>query len=605
LNRARRSRRVLWWVGLIAFATVAAACTNGGTAGTTTTTAPATTSTQVPQTTTTTVATTTTSSATTGRGYGGEVIVADEQEPATLNPFLPGGDTIIGQAYFAGVQEVDGNTLELIPELVTELPTLANGGVVLNDDGTMTVNYQIRDEANWSDGYPITGDDFQFTLDTILDPDLPTDKTTYEDIVGTKVGPKTFSYTLSHPTILYEQLFSSIIPKHVVEGTDFANDWNDKMWPSAGPFVFDSWTKGESIRVVRNDKYWKFDPDTGQQLPYLDAVEFHFYPDTDSIVTAFKGREVDIIQPPSSPDLIADLRTLEPEGAAVEVLSGPLWEHLNFQFGPGRLERNPNSANANLDFRKGVAYAIDYDRIAGEILGNESQRLTSFLEPITPSLSTAAWSQYTYDPDIARQYFDKAKQELGVDTLSVVFTTTSNVDTRVKLSQLLAEMFADVGVDYQNQLEVSQVFFDETLNSGDWDMGEWAWRSSPGLSGAISLFDRFDPGSPSPDSSNYYRWGTTDSSISDDSTARFADIRNEMQQSVDPNVLVPLIQEGEQILADQVVIIPLYANLETAAVWADEVGGFKHNPTSASFTRHNPTSASFTWNIEEWYRADL
>jgi ABC-type transport system substrate-binding protein len=55
------------------------------------------------------------------------------------------------------------------------------------------------------------------------------------------------------------------------------------------------------------------------------------------------------------------------------------------------------------------------------------------------------------------------------------------------------------------------------------------------------------------------------------------------------------MQEGEQILADQVVIIPLYARLVTAAVWGDEVGGFKHNPTQASHT----------WNMEEWYRVDL
>ena len=55
------------------------------------------------------------------------------------------------------------------------------------------------------------------------------------------------------------------------------------------------------------------------------------------------------------------------------------------------------------------------------------------------------------------------------------------------------------------------------------------------------------------------------------------------------------MQEGEQILADQVVIIPLYARLVTAAVWGDEVGGFKHNPTQQSHT----------WNMEDWYRLDI
>mgnify|MGYP000290716011 CR=1 FL=1 len=82
---------------------------------------------------------------------GGSVVIGDDQVPPTLNPYAPGGDnfivSIIGQTYHAGVQEISGFTLELLPELVTELPTVANGGVALNDDGTMTVNYTIRDEA--------------------------------------------------------------------------------------------------------------------------------------------------------------------------------------------------------------------------------------------------------------------------------------------------------------------------------------------------------------------------------------------------------------------------------------------------------------------------
>ena len=525
--------------------------------------------------------------------------MADDQEPPTLNWAVPGGDnfivSIVGESYWAGVQQINGFTLELDPELVTELPTVGNGGVVINDDGTMTVNYQIRDEAVWSDGTPISGDDLQFTLDIIMDPDLPIDKTTYEDIVATEVGDKTFSYTLSQPSALYELIFSAIFPKHAIEGTDFTTDWNETMWPSAGPFVFDTWQKGEFIKVVRNENYWKTDPETGDQLPYLDSVVFRFIPETESIITAFKGREVDVIQPPPATETIEALQALEPEGAIVEVLSGPVWEHLNFQFGPGRLERNENSANENLNYRKGVAHTIDKDLIVDEILAGQVEPLDSFLEPVTPSISTGAWAQYDYNPETAMEYFETAKSELGVDELFTVFSTTSNNDARVKLSELFVNMFADVGVTYENQLEDSQLFFGETLDNGLWDLGEWAWVGSPGFSGAISLYDLFDPEAPPPDGGNYYRWGTEDSVVIDDNTARFAEIRDLLNQSVDPDELIPLMQEGEQILADQVVIFPLYARLVTAAVWGDEVGGFKHNPTQQGHT----------WNMEDWYRLDL
>ncbi len=603
MNRLWRSRKVLWFAALLAFALVAAACGDSDDGADETTAAP-TTAAAEEETTTTAAPTTeapaeTTTTADPGKQYGGEVVVADDQEPPTLNWAVPGGDNLIvariGEAYWAGVQQINGFTLELDPELVTELPTTSNGGVTVNDDGTMTVNYQIRDEAMWSDGTPISGADFQFTLDIILDPDLPIDKTNYTDITTTDVGDKTFSFTLAQPTAQYELMFSALIPKHAVEGSDFTTDWNETMWPSAGPFVFDSWQKGEFIKVVRNENYWKTDAETGQQLPYLDSVVLRFIPETESIITAFKGREVDIIQPPPATETIEALQALESEGAIVEVLSGPVWEHLNFQFGPGRLTKNENSSNENLNYRKGVAHTINTDLIVDEILAGQVEPLTSFLEPVTPTISTGAWAQYDYNVDTAMEYFETAKTELGVDSLSTVFSTTSNNDARVKLSELFVNMFADVGVEYENQLEDSQLFFGETLDNGNWDLGEWAWVGAPGFSGALSLYDLFDPESPPPEGGNYYRWGTEDSIAIDDNTARFAEIRDLLNESVDPDILIPLMQEGEKILADQVVIIPLYARLVTAAVWGDTVGGFKHNPTSQTDL----------WNMEEWYRLDL
>ncbi len=603
MTRLWRSRTVTWIGLLLAFTLIAAACGGDDEGGDTTTTTAApeeTTTTAAPETTTTTAAPeTTTTTAQNLKDYGGSVTVADDQEPPTLNPFVPGGTnfivSIVGQSYLSGVQEVDGFTLTLIPEQVTELPTTSNGGVVVNDDGTMTVSYQIRDEVVWADGTPVTGDDYQFTYDTIMDPDLPTIKDLYDQITSTEVGAKTFSFTMAAPTAQYELMFNFIIPKHDVEGSDFVNDWNDTMWVSAGPFEFVEWQKGEFIKVSRNANYWKIDNITGQTLPYLDEVVFRFIPETESIINAFRAREVDVIQPPPATETIEALQALEPEGALVEVLSGPVWEHLNFQFGPRRLDRNENSHNENLAYRQAVAHAIDKNLIVDEILAGQVEPLNSFVEAFSPALSTGAWKQYDYNVDTASALVDQAKTELGVDELFAVFSTTSNNDARVKLSELFVGMFNDVGITYENQLEDSQLFFGETFDSGFWDLGEWAWVGSPGFSGLISIFDVFDPEAPPPDGQNMYRWGTPDSVIIDENTARFAEIRDALNSSVDEEVLVPLIQEGENILADQVVIIPLYARLVTAAVWADEVQGFKHNPTDASHT----------WNMEEWYRVDL
>ena len=586
-----RRRTAMGW-SLLIVAIVLAACT-GQTSETTTTTVATTTTTTAPTTTTTS----TTVPAIT-RPYGGEAVIIESQEPPTLNAFLPGGDTlivsIIGQTYAAGVQEIDGNTLDLIPELVTELPTVENGGVVLNVDGTMTVKYQIVDDARWSDGTPLTGEDFQFTLETILDPDLPISKLVYEDIFTSTAEDKTFEYTMAAPTLQHELLFSEILPKHAVEGSDFVVDWNDARWPSAGPFVLSEWERGDSLTVVRNGEYWKTDPESGQQLPYLDSVTFRFITDAATAQEAFTVRDGDIITPEATVPVVESLRALESDGAAVEVVSGPTWEHLNFQFGPGRLNRNPSSCTDRYEMRLAVAQTIDRDRIVDEVLGGLVEPLDSYVDAFTPSLSLDAWAAYVADSEAASANY-QAASELAGAPCTVVFTTTSTLDERVQMAELFVGMFEEAGIPFENQLEANQLFFGDTLSTGRWDVGSWAWVGSPGFSGLVNIHDVFDPEGSLPAGSNYYRWGTPDSSVIDDATERFAEVRDEMNSTVDNRELAALVNEAETILAESLVIIPLYARPSAAAVWADEIAGFKHNASVAGYT----------WNIESWYRADL
>jgi peptide/nickel transport system substrate-binding protein len=529
---------------------------------------------------------------------GGEVIIASASEPRTLNSFTAGGDllsvSLIGQAYTAGVYDVDGNTLMLIPELVTELPTTANGGVIVNDDGTMTVKYRIRDEAQWEDGVPISGNDFQFTLDTIMNPDHPIEKQNYEDIVDSRAGAKTFEFTMAQPTLQYETMFGEIIPKHSVEGTDFVVDWNDKRWTSAGPFILEEWKKGESMTLRRNPNYWKIDSETEQQLPYLDSVTFLFLPGSDEMIEGFKSRSIDVFSPRATVENVQTLRALESQGAHIETLSGPVWEHLNFQFGPGRLDMNETSCNEVYEMRLAIIQSIDRNAITEDILGGMIGPLPSYVDAFSPAISQGAWSQYLLDPDAAARNH-AAAVEAAAKECSVTFTANTENDERVRLSELLADMFAASGIEYRSQLVDSTLFFGETLSTGSWDVGQWTWRGSPGFASLVGFHDVLDPEAPPPEGKNFYRWGTADSSVIDDSTRRFAELRDSMQDTVDFSELTSLVQEAENILADDLVIIPLYGHPLAAAVWEDEIVGFKHNPTRAGFT----------WNIETWRRNDL
>ncbi len=598
-----------------------AACT--GEAGSTTTVEPATT-----RATTTTAAPTTTAAVTTTAAgpatrFGGEAIIGEAREPVTLNPFSLGGDTysvaLLSRAWTCGTQKVDGTTRELVPDLVVELPTVANGGVTLNEDGTGTVRYEIRPEAIWEDGTPVSGHDYEFTYRTIMAPDYPIDRSLYEAILPDTLlaGPKSFEFTIVGPTPAVESLFSLILPRHQIEGTDFGNAYEETGWLSCGPFRIDSWQKGEAVRLVRNENYWKTDPETGEQLPYLDSLVVRFYPDQEAVLEAFRGREVQVVGLADDVAVIEDMRGLEDQGALVEVVAGATWEHLAFQFGENRLVRNPGSYTLHLNFRRAVVHAVDRDLITEEILGGLVGPMSSYVDAYSPERSGAAWDRYDYDPNRARGYLQALCAEEGVDCAAspprVVFTTTFNSPARMRLAQLLIGMFEDVGIVYEAELEDSVLFFGETLDRGLWDLGEWSFVGGPGLTELVGWHAWLDPAGALPAGRNLYRWGTPEvtgseegwfdqpAGYADEHTARFAELWSLMEAAVDEAEISAYLAEAEEILADQVVILPLYQRPDAGAVWADTLGGYRHLP----YYLGELVQGGDTWNVESWYRKDV
>lgn len=110
-------------------------------------------STTLPSTTTRPVRpSTTTTTSPDAAPVGGQVTLpAIAPAPGTFSfsPWADGFAPEIGEAYLAGAWEVDPATFDLVPDLVVEMPSTANGGVVVRPDGTMSVTYHIRPEAVW------------------------------------------------------------------------------------------------------------------------------------------------------------------------------------------------------------------------------------------------------------------------------------------------------------------------------------------------------------------------------------------------------------------------------------------------------------------------
>ena len=92
---------------------------------------------------------------------GKDITIVIAEDPPSFNPMVSdtGYDALVMELVMLGMTDIDpqGN---IFPELAAELPTLENGGVVIDEDaGTMSVTWKMRDDISWQDGKPVTADD--------------------------------------------------------------------------------------------------------------------------------------------------------------------------------------------------------------------------------------------------------------------------------------------------------------------------------------------------------------------------------------------------------------------------------------------------------------
>jgi peptide/nickel transport system substrate-binding protein len=544
---------------------------------------------------------TTTTEQTVGENpYGGDATIGIASEPITLNPFLEGGGAevlhLIGRTAWAGAIALDGMTLDPVPVLLSEIPALDNGGLVENEDGTVTVTYRIDREARWEDGSPVTGADFELTYSLVVDPALPIRAEVgapYAAIVpeSLRFDTSTVTFDLASSSLAYLDVFSIVVPAAQVGESDFAADWNDRFWMSSGPFRFSRWVSGESIAMVRNDEFWGTDAQTGQQLPYLDRLVFEVAAGPGGAVPGFQTGGFDVVTALSDPIVIAELEALE--GADVQIGWGPSWEHLSFQFGQARFERNPDSLNEYLDYRRAVAHAIDRGQIASAVFGGLVPALDSPLSVVWPAAASSGWSEYKGDGDVAAKALDALRAGIELSIPRAVLTI-NNTPERATTAGEVGSMFAAGGIALKIESpEDTGVYFLETIGPGRFDLAAWSWVPTAGPSGAVADIRRWYFLTPEAGGSNFSRWPDLAEEPADD-LARLAGLFEDVGTELDLEKVKTMLSEIETLMADLVVALPLYAELNAGAVHADGVSGY----------RHSIIPGGDTWNVATWHRSD-
>ncbi len=267
-------------------------------------------------------------------------------------------------------------------------------------------------------------------------------------IVAT-TGPMTVSMTFSRPwsampTALAEQAGYVIAPAQVRSG--------DTTHPiGTGPFVFDDWVPDSHFRATRNDHYWRTDP-AGQQLPYLDRIEFQPIPDKASRLNGLKTGDLDIASDETADDTSLDqlvdagftvLRDVDNVGVAMVLMN---------------LDRPPLD---DLRVRQAIVSAIDREAFRDAIAG------PSFAIADQPYGEASPWHAAvdypSLDPDHARELVREVEAEGGPIHISMLSGASAG-----PAMQYLQQQLGAVGIEVDLQ-EAELASFVQQFVSGDYD----------------------------------------------------------------------------------------------------------------------------------------
>jgi peptide/nickel transport system substrate-binding protein len=286
-----------------------------------------------------------------------------------------------------------------LPVLVQEIPSAENGG--LSQDGR-SITMKLRDDIVWSDGEPITSDDFVFTYQMITNPNNNVlDSSAYNGVESvTAPDPQTVvvQYKERNVSWIYA-LWHVLLPKHVLEpvfndqGTLENAEWNKAPTVGCGPFVFDKWEAGQSVTFKTNEKYWL-------DLPHLGSILVKFYPDDASKAQAIISGNADL-----SVFLIdgaTQIPIMQDAGMQILPVDSGYREGIFFFLDPTK----GNPALQDVKVRQAIAMGIDRAAIITSLYKGVVQPAISYWDNtpyIDPSLKP-----WPYDPEKAKSLLEQA-----------------------------------------------------------------------------------------------------------------------------------------------------------------------------------------------------
>ncbi|RLD21965.1 MAG: hypothetical protein DRI69_02565 [Bacteroidetes bacterium] len=425
-----------------------------------------------------------------------EVTVRISGEPDNLNPTRSRSSyaTPIEGLILLPLAEFDPFTYVLTPLIVKERARVED----IKDGlyaGGQKYHYEIREEAVWDDGTPITGYDYAFTLKAGLNPKVEAAAwrgflSFIQDVEVDPDNPKKFAAIVAEPYMLAELITCNfnLFPKHIydpngimddVRVADLSNDstvevmiesdprleafargfasvgYNRDTVEGAGPYKLVEWITGQHIILERKDNWW------GDRVPdapnllhaYPRKITYRIIPDENSAIAALKDGSVDLMGKVSAPNFI-QMRD-DPQWQAMFDFHTP--EILQYRY----LEiNNRHEILRERAVRKALAYTVDYRAIIDNVelgmgersIGPVSKSKPYYNDKLKPIeqdldaarklLADAGWKDTNQD-GVVDKVIDGRRTELELN----IITTQSPAGRQVAL--LVKESASKVGIEIE------------------------------------------------------------------------------------------------------------------------------------------------------------
>jgi peptide/nickel transport system substrate-binding protein len=353
---------------------------------------------------------------------------------------------------------------------------------------------------------------------------------------------------------------TSVVPKHLYDGTDInANPANARLI-GTGPFRFVEHRPGEFYRLERNPEYWERD------RPYLDRIVYQVLPDRAAIAAALEADRIQLAAFSAVP--LADLERIGKVPGVNIVNEG--YEGITYQLTVEMNHRRKELADPRV--RRAIAHAIDREFVVNTIFLGYAKASTGPIPLFDKQFYVADAAMPGFDPRRANALLDEAGYARGANGVrfQVRLLPAPWFEQTRQFGDYLRQALRTVGIDAQivnndAAAHTRAVYTDHTF---DLAVGSPVYRNDPAISTAILYQGGLPPGVPF---SNQYGYNSP----------AMNDILTRAAVAVQDAERVRLYSDFQRLAAQDVPLVHV-AEFTFITVARDRVRNIANNPRWAT-----------------------